>query len=129
VLAGAGLAEEGVEGVVTTANGLVGRHLTIGLDPVFQAVQLPACIADLDTGLAHMDGDTFPLENNMKSNDYVMCRLKTHLILLICYSLCNSIMTTTLYSTLYYEFGLTQTNNIIYLHLIKYKHVYQFVCI
>jgi hypothetical protein len=29
---------------------------------VFQAVQLPACIADLDAGLAHMDGDTFTLK-------------------------------------------------------------------
>jgi hypothetical protein len=65
MFAGAGLAEERVEGVVTAANGLVGRHLTIGLDPVFQAVQLPACIAHLDTGLAHMDGKTFPLKSEI----------------------------------------------------------------
>lgn len=32
VLAGAGLGEEGVEGVVAAADGLVGGHLAIGLD-------------------------------------------------------------------------------------------------
>ena len=34
VLAGTGLRAEGVEGIITTANGLVGGHLTIGLDTV-----------------------------------------------------------------------------------------------
>merc|ERR1719220_1666494 len=60
VLAGAGLAEKGVEGVVASADGLVGRHLAIWLDAVLEAVQLPAGITDLDTGLADVDGDTFP---------------------------------------------------------------------
>ena len=45
VLAGAGLAEEGVEGVVSTSDGLVAGHLTIRLDTVLKAVQLPAGIA------------------------------------------------------------------------------------
>ena len=61
VLAGAGLGEEGVEGIVPTADTLITGHLTIRLDPVLQAVQLPACIADLDAGLTHMDGDTLAL--------------------------------------------------------------------
>jgi hypothetical protein len=34
VLASAGLAEEGVERVVATADGLVRGHLTVGLDTV-----------------------------------------------------------------------------------------------
>ena len=55
VLAGSGLAEEGVEGVVTTSDGLVAGHLAIRLDAVLQAVQLPAGIAHLDSGLADMD--------------------------------------------------------------------------
>ncbi|WAR06921.1 hypothetical protein MAR_016879 [Mya arenaria] len=38
VLAGAGLAEEGIKRVVTTTDGLVGGHLTVGLDAVLQAV-------------------------------------------------------------------------------------------
>ena len=58
---GSGLAEEGVEGVVAASDGLVRGHLAIGLDAVLQAVQLPACIAHLDSGLADVDRDTFTL--------------------------------------------------------------------
>ena len=61
VLAGTGLAEEGVEGVITASDGLITGHLTIRLDAVLQAVQLPAGIANLDSGLAHVDGDAFTL--------------------------------------------------------------------
>lgn len=49
VLAGAGFREEGVEGIVATADGLVRRHLPIRLDTVLQAVQFPTGISDLDT--------------------------------------------------------------------------------
>ncbi|MFS6538490.1 hypothetical protein V6D52_14485, partial (plasmid) [Idiomarina loihiensis] len=38
VLAGASLAEEGVERIITAADGLVSRHLTVGLDAMFQAI-------------------------------------------------------------------------------------------
>ena len=62
VFASTSLAEEGVEGVVTTSDGLVRGHLTIRLDSVLQTVQLPACIADLNSGLSDVDGDTFPLK-------------------------------------------------------------------
>ena len=61
VLSGAGLAEEGVEGVVAAADGLVAGHLPVRLDAMLQAVQLPACIADLHTGLSNMDRDTLTL--------------------------------------------------------------------
>lgn len=57
MLASACLTEEGVEGVISSPNGLVTRHLAIGLDAVFQAVELPAGIANLDTGSASVDGD------------------------------------------------------------------------
>ena len=56
------LTEEGVEGVVSTSNRFVTWHLTIRLDTMLQAVQLPACISNLYTGLAHMDADTFTLK-------------------------------------------------------------------
>ena len=36
--------EKRVEGIITTTNGFVGRHLTIRLDAVLQAVKLPACL-------------------------------------------------------------------------------------
>jgi len=62
VFSGAGLGEEGVEGVIAAADGLVGGHLAVGLDAVLQAVELPAGVAHLAAGLAHVDGDTFPLK-------------------------------------------------------------------
>ena len=61
VLSSASLAEEGVEGVVATSDGLVTGHLAIRLDSVLQAVQLPAGVTDLDTGLSNVYGDTFTL--------------------------------------------------------------------
>jgi len=59
VLAGTGLAEKGVERVIAATDGLVGGHLSIWLDTVLEAVQLPASVTDLDTGLSDVDGDTF----------------------------------------------------------------------
>ena len=59
VLPGTSLREEGVEGIISTSNGLVTGHLTIGLDTVLEAVEFPAAVTGLDTGLAHMDRDTF----------------------------------------------------------------------
>ena len=44
MLASTSLGEEGVEGVVTTSDGLVGWHLSVRLDTVFQAVKLPTSI-------------------------------------------------------------------------------------
>merc|ERR1719398_677465 len=55
VLASASLGEEGVEGVIATADGLVGRHLAIRLDAVLEAVELPAGVTDLATALADVD--------------------------------------------------------------------------
>ena len=62
MLASASLAEEGVEGVITASDGLVTGHLAIRLDAVLQAVQFPAGITDLNTGLANVDGDAFALK-------------------------------------------------------------------
>jgi len=59
VLASASLGEEGVEGIITTANRFVRRHLAIRLNAMFQAVELPAGVTDLDTGLANVNGDNF----------------------------------------------------------------------
>ena len=59
VLSSTRLREEGVEGVVTSSDGLVGWHLSVGLDTVLEAVKLPASISDLDTGLSDVNGDNF----------------------------------------------------------------------
>merc|ERR1719367_2739281 len=58
VLASSSLAEEGVEGVISTPDGLVRGHLTIRLDAMLQAIQLPAGITDLHAGLAYMNRNT-----------------------------------------------------------------------
>jgi hypothetical protein len=55
VLSGTSLGEEGVERVVATTDGLVGGHLTVGLDTVLEAEELPAGITDLATALADVD--------------------------------------------------------------------------
>ena len=62
MFASSSLTEEGVEGVISTSDGLVRRHLTIRLDTVLQAVQLPARIANLNAGLANMDTDALTLK-------------------------------------------------------------------
>jgi len=59
VLAGTSFREKGVEGIVAATDGLVRGHLTIGLDTVLEAVQLPASVTDLNTGLTKVDGDNF----------------------------------------------------------------------
>lgn len=61
MLARAGLTEERVEGVVSSAQGLVRGHLAVRLDAMLQAVQLPAGVADLHASLANVNGDAFPL--------------------------------------------------------------------
>ena len=55
VLASTSLGEEGVESVVTATDGLIGRHLTVRLDTVLEAEELPAGVTDLDTGLTDVD--------------------------------------------------------------------------
>jgi len=62
MLARAGLTEEGVEGVITTSDGLVRWHLTIWLDAMLQAVQLPTGVSHLDSSLSDMDRDTLTLQ-------------------------------------------------------------------
>lgn len=69
VLASSSLAEEGVEGVITSTDGLVTRHLSIRLNTVLKAVQLPAGISNLDTSLADVDGDTLTLWVKKKSKE------------------------------------------------------------
>merc|ERR1711939_870503 len=59
VFAGASLRKERVEGVVTSTDCLVGGHLAVRLDAMFEAVQLPASVSALATALANVDGDSF----------------------------------------------------------------------
>ena len=59
MLSTSSLGEEGLEGVVP--EGLVGGHVAVGLDAMLKAVELPAGVSDLATGLADVDGDALTL--------------------------------------------------------------------
>jgi len=59
VLTGTSLREEGVESIVSSSNGLVGGHLSVGLNSVLKAEELPASVTDLDTGLSNVDRNDF----------------------------------------------------------------------
>ena len=59
VFTGTGFREEGVEGIITTTDGFIGWHLTVWLDTVLKAEELPAGVTDLDTSLTDVDGNNF----------------------------------------------------------------------
>jgi hypothetical protein len=58
MLAGTGLREEGVEGIIAAAYSFITGHLTIWLNAVFEAEQLPARIANLNTTLANVKAES-----------------------------------------------------------------------
>jgi hypothetical protein len=66
VLSGTSLAEECRERVVASALHLVRRHVAVGHDAVLHAVEFPASISDLDTGLANVDRNDFPLKKKRR---------------------------------------------------------------
>jgi len=55
MLSSTSLREEGVEGIITTTDGLVRRHLTIRLNAVLKAVKFPASVTGLDTSLTDVN--------------------------------------------------------------------------
>jgi len=59
VLASTSLREEGVESIISASDGLVGWHLTVRLNSVLEAEELPAGVSDLDTGLTDVDRNNF----------------------------------------------------------------------
>ena len=52
MLARAGFSEKRVKRIVGLSYGVVGGHLAVGLDAMFEAVELPTSVAHLDPGLA-----------------------------------------------------------------------------
>ena len=62
VFASSSLAEEGVERIVTSSDGLVRGHLAIRLDTVLQTVEFPARISDLTSGLSKVNRDALTLK-------------------------------------------------------------------
>jgi len=55
VFSGTSFTEEGVESIITTTNSFVRWHLTVRLDTVLEAEELPTSITNLDTGLTNVD--------------------------------------------------------------------------
>lgn len=50
------LTEEGGERIICSSNAFVSGHLSVWFNPMLQAIQFPACIANLDTSLTNVDG-------------------------------------------------------------------------
>jgi len=63
MIAATSFREEGLEGIVSES--LIRWHMTIRLDTVLQAVQLPAGVSNLDSSLSDMNGDTFSHVGNL----------------------------------------------------------------
>jgi hypothetical protein len=59
MLASTSLRKESIEGIVTTPYCFVTGHLTIWLNAMLQAEELPASVADLHTGLTKMKAKCF----------------------------------------------------------------------
>ena len=62
VLPGARLAEEGVEGVVSSTDGFVRGHLPVWLYAMLQTVEFPTGIANLHPSLSNVDRDGLTLK-------------------------------------------------------------------
>lgn len=55
VFSGSGFREESVEGIISSSDGLVRGHLTVGLDSVLEAEEFPTGVTDLNSGLSNVD--------------------------------------------------------------------------
>jgi hypothetical protein len=55
VFSGSSFGEKGVKGVIATSDGLIGWHLSVRLDAVLEAVELPASVTDLNSGLSDVN--------------------------------------------------------------------------
>ncbi len=81
VLSSSGLTEEGVEGVITSSNGLVAGHLPIRLDAVLKTIEFPAGIADLDSSLTNVDRDALTLCIGMGKSFFIrLLALKAYIL-------------------------------------------------
>ena len=57
VFSSSSFTEESIEGIITSSDSFVGWHLSIGLNSVFEAEQLPTSITNLNTPLTNVNGD------------------------------------------------------------------------
>ena len=50
-------------------NGEIRRHLSIGMNSMFETVQLPTTVSDLASGLSDVDGNNLPLNKKKIIDD------------------------------------------------------------
>ena len=75
-------AEKCVERVISATNCFVTGHLTVGLDAMLQAVQLPASISNLNSGLANMNRNTLALLKRIKTVNGVIIQAESSLFVI-----------------------------------------------
>jgi hypothetical protein len=74
VFTGPRFGEDGAERRIADRDGRIDRHLTVWLDPVLEAVQLPATVPDLNTGLANVERNNFPHHPNTGIQNKLLIR-------------------------------------------------------
>jgi hypothetical protein len=65
VFTSSGLREESVEGIISSSDSFIGRHLSVRLNSVFKTEQFPAGITDLNTTLTNMYRNNFSHYNSL----------------------------------------------------------------
>ena len=65
-------AEKRVEGIISSTDGFVARHLTIRLNAMLQAVQLPTSISNLNSGLTNVDRNTLTLKGLKRNQQKII---------------------------------------------------------
>jgi hypothetical protein len=63
MLACTSFTEERVEGIITSTDRLITGHLTIRLDTMLEAEELPACVTDLHTCLPNVNAKSLTHDN------------------------------------------------------------------
>lgn len=59
VFTGTSLREEGIEGIITSSDGLIRWHLSVGLDTVLKTIEFPTSVTNLNTSLANVNRNNF----------------------------------------------------------------------
>ena len=62
--------EESVVRFISTTDGFVAGHLTVGLDSMLQTVQFPTTIPNLNSGLADVNWKTLTLQQQQNKQIY-----------------------------------------------------------
>ena len=70
VFSSSSFAEKRIETIIAASDGFIRWHLTIRLYSMFQTIQFPTGISDLNSGLTDVNRNTFPLKQQEKNLKY-----------------------------------------------------------